>query len=766
MIERSSAPRHITPTAIAAGLGLADRREICGFLAMLEAAGTIEILKGLATAVQDKLRKPAGPVADQVVLTSAGLFKSTTSDEALRHRLWFELCQALDLPAQLPLSSRKTHVDVAAMGHRVAEVLKPSVLAARHAVDDVDAGRIGKFGRKLRRTLPEKWSGPTDGLSFPDIVVSELKSMMNGLIQAERDGSLDPEVAAAIRKGQAVMASAAVTSGGWAAFATVVASSGFAPYIAAAKLSALIPFVGGPALVSLLAVMSNPFTVVAGVAVLGYGAIHGQSTAVRATAAARISVMLAIRGVEDQDDGIASLVTCFRGLHRISHAELAHLRPEQYREMVNRVRHIEQRLATKLPPAVAAAPGNWGQPLQSDGNNSATDAFLAGALTAGDMLYHTAAIDPAVLAAADFSRTLAIENPLELAIHVSAFVTRGAKIGLRGYTAEQLVMARLIDQGHVVELAASSTMPGFDLVVDGNPVQVKCGENLSLLHEHFAKYPDIPVIADIGLAQMAEVSDAPWAHLVTTVDGFDLDYVRTIVDQSLDAASSLADGVLPLYALIVGGSRAAAKAWKGEISVEDLPAWLVLDLSIRGGLATAGQIGGAFVGLLAIGPAGALILGPVAGVAALFGSGKVHGVVDRAIRTEWHANVMAAATDLQQAMTRALIQQINLLIERRLKLPQTRQNMPPELMTWLDRRMLDDVIWAWENMDESQSVTTQRRAMELLIEASTGDRASTEVMLSRAKLKALISTKPTTASSLSRIGGELGGFVQDRFSKR
>lgn len=766
MLNQSPPPAHIVPTAIAAGLGLADRREICGLLAVLEASATMELLKSFATTAQDKLRRTAAPVVDQVVLTTDSLDNSAASTDALRHRLWFELCQALGLPMQLPLSSRKIRSDTMAMGMRAAEVLKPAVIAARQADEDLDTGRLGKFGRRLRRSGPKIWSGQTETVSFPDIVVAELKTMLKSIRQAERDGSLDPEVAAAIRKGQRAISSAAFVGGGWAAFATAVGSAGFAPYVIAAKLSAVIPFVGGPALVSFLAVVTNPVTVVAGIAVLGYGALNGKTAAAREAVAARICVILAVRGLGDQDGGVAALTTSFRSMHRIPASEFTHMRPEQYRELTDRARRIEFRLTTDLPPGVGVAPGVWGLRVAENSHNDAPDAALTAALTAGDMLYHAAAIDPAVLAAADFSRTLVIENPLELAIHISSFATLGAQIGLRGYTAEQLVMVRLVDQGHMVELAAGSTMPGYDLIIDGNPVQVKCGESLSLLQEHFSKYPGIPVIADVDLARMAAATDAPWAHLVTTIDGFDLEYVQGIVARSLDAAETLGDGILPLYALVVGGARAASKAWTGEIHFEDLPSWLVLDLSIRGGLASAGQIGGAFVGLLAIGPAGALILGPVAGAAALLGTGKVHSLMDRAIRTEWHAAVISAAENLRKAIVRSCDRQIDLLIERLLRSRDTGQHLPPELMTWLDRRMVDDVIWAWERVGESQIVTTERHAVGLLIEGATVGTVNVEVMGSRLRLQDLLEEKPSTFTSVSRIGTEIGELVQDRLKKR
>ncbi|MBJ2153954.1 hypothetical protein [Paracoccus sp. IB05] len=56
-------------------------------------------------------------------------------------------------------------------------------------------------------------------------------------------------------------------------------------------------------------------------------------------------------------------------------------------------------------------------------------------------------------------------------------------------------------------LADGTTTPGYDLIVDGVQVQVKSGASTALLEDHFAKYPDIPVIADNALALKAQAMD-------------------------------------------------------------------------------------------------------------------------------------------------------------------------------------------------------------------------------------------------------------------
>ncbi|MGO7259074.1 hypothetical protein ACCT32_36650, partial [Rhizobium brockwellii] len=79
---------------------------------------------------------------------------------------------------------------------------------------------------------------------------------------------------------------------------------------------------------------------------------------------------------------------------------------------------------------------------------------------------------------------------------------------------EQLVAARLTEIGHVVSFPDTSNNPGFDLLVDGMPFQVKCLMSLDGLREHFSKYPDMPVYANSELAEAVIDSRAAWAGKV------------------------------------------------------------------------------------------------------------------------------------------------------------------------------------------------------------------------------------------------------------
>lgn len=96
--------------------------------------------------------------------------------------------------------------------------------------------------------------------------------------------------------------------------------------------------------------MINPMTVLAGSAALGYWAISGKVGAAREVAAARVAILLAVRG-QGAADGADSLLNAFRGLHRMSDAHLAYLDNEQREEIRLKAGSIAETLSMEIPAA-------------------------------------------------------------------------------------------------------------------------------------------------------------------------------------------------------------------------------------------------------------------------------------------------------------------------------------------------------------------------------------------------------------------------------
>lgn len=118
------------PDAIVAGLGLVNRRELCGLLALLETIGSVELARGALDVVQEKLGRQVSGLSERLNGRAEALFADEISDDTIRHMLWMALVQALDVPSVFPLSTRKVTEASAAMAVRAADVLSPMGVVA------------------------------------------------------------------------------------------------------------------------------------------------------------------------------------------------------------------------------------------------------------------------------------------------------------------------------------------------------------------------------------------------------------------------------------------------------------------------------------------------------------------------------------------------------------------------------------------------------------------------------------------------------------
>lgn len=368
------------------------------------------------------------------------------------------------------------------------------------------------------------------------------------------------------------------------------------------------------------------------------------------------------------------------------------------------------------------------------------------------MIWHAAAIDHNVMAAADFSRSEDLGDPMAFACRASDFLTPGAGWSLRGYTAERLVMNQLIADGHDVRLAEAGNTPGLDLIVDGGPVQVKCGAALSNLSEHFRKYPDLPVIADAALAEKAAQSEAPWAHLVTTLPGFEIAAIEEQIARALGHAADLADPDILQFALSAGLLRGGLEVVRGRVPVSDLPAWLLLDSASRGMLTLAGGKAGALIGLVAIGPAGALILGPVIGSAALLGNGALKETAQKHLMAAWLQTSLRAAEDLHHGLVSALERRV-IRIKARNEFFIGRLQISA-LDAWMARRAQDDLIAALEDLSalRTTQLKTEADALRLLFAASDIAPADAKVLGHVRALKEALGQKPGLETAMMDTG--------------
>ncbi len=763
---------NLSPVAILAGIGSLDRRSLCALIAALEKADMVSV-------AAEAIRLPAGKLGIEIrqmaEAASEGADALSTSDQedhALQHRLWRQINDSLNVTDVAPLSSQTARENSAALAVRVSERLSPALRErqkreSQAARDDASPNnglmRVVSGVSERVRSLATR----TDLVPFPDLVREEmLEFFANDDIMARFEEQADADTRAAIGQARKAARTAIASGLGWVGFAGLVANAGFAPYIVAAQLSAWVPLVSGPLLVSFLAVLVNPVTLLAGIGAIAWLGLGRQASVVRSQMAARFCVLLSFQGSAVRSGGLSRFLTDMRRCVDEPPENLPHANKDDLEWWSG----ISEWLPDGLPAAAGIPPAPLDAPLARSAGQGDRDitadgiqAVAVGAVTAGEIFWHAAAIDERVLSAADFSRTEDLGDPLAFAIHARQLSGHGADYALRGYTAEQVVLDHLVSLGHHVAFPETSNMPGYDLLVDGLPVQVKCSESVSLLRDHFERYPDIPVIANAELVEAAAELDMPWSHLVSGLPGLDLASVGDLVDAAFSHAEEITDLDAIGFGLAGGWVRGGYEVWKGMIPVEDLPAWLVIDGVARGGLGAAGAAAGTWVGLVAIGPAGAVILAPALAVSFMLGTPKVRGAMESAVRQEWHARLKVLGSELHGALASALERRMDLLKRRQAEIEARCGCSPHPLARWCIRRGFDDLLGAVETrLALGQAPVDQRQCIELEIVAARAAPADPEVLSARRQLIRHLDACPPLSEA---IGTRLAQLKGTKFSR-
>jgi hypothetical protein len=238
------------------------------------------------------------------------------------------------------------------------------------------------------------------------------------------------------------------------------------------------------------------------------------------------------------------------------------------------------------------------------------------AVTVGDLLYDLARIDPTAVEAIDFARAADLSDIFTLAqtaseVFASSAVEQAGHISqLQGYLAEHLVAASLLrEQGTEVEFAASSSQPGWDLLVNGQPVQMKNLAEPAGIEEHLARYPDIPVMTSVEMAE--KLPDNP---MVLAVDGLRRADVVNTTTSSLDGSADLLDLHIPVITVGIQLARNGCAVARRTTGLSHALANVAVDVGMRAGGAQLGAVAAAAAfGVAGIASGYLAILAPVAG---------------------------------------------------------------------------------------------------------------------------------------------------------
>ncbi|MDN3552895.1 hypothetical protein QWY74_05340 [Halomonas almeriensis] len=644
----SRAQADIAPVDVLAGLGGADRDMLATFLALFDDSQLKRRMAKRAESAYDWLTSktsrqneadapPALPdpdSAEQMREDARELGErqhywrnSEHSDDMLRLLLWVRLREALDLPAELTTTHRGCH----------------------HLADDMVAKLLNTFDSPDQKKSSQRWlqklgrnkDGGHDA-TFSDIVIPILDQLLKEQSDDETPsqrakdpearrqelaealslmGSLNNEQVKRALNGEGVdrindaaVRNTAMLGGSMGALGTAVGASGFAPYLLAAKASAFVPMVSGPGLVSFVAVISNPITIALVSLGGGYLVLNKASDRTNAHVASHIMALLALNGLRSGRQALTNTLRAFALTPHLTHgADATHKRSGH--KTAARYQTAWQRLAGLAdmpdPRPSAEITTLMSRPLEPTTGSEAGNMAAVTGLTLGDMLYNLAAIDPGVVQAADFSRSADIDSSLAFAnlaeqiqeSHPAA--ATGAINQLKGYVAEHAVAAQLIAQGHTVSLPDSASQPGWDLLVDGQPMQVKFHDGLGGLQQHFQFY-DYPVIANTELQGQVP---AEWREHVFFIDGLSNTHVEALTRASLEAGAEVFNPeVIPAPALVTL-TRSMLAYRRGQLSARQTLEQIMLDGSVRIGLAGAGSAAGPFIGTALFGPAGGVVFG-------------------------------------------------------------------------------------------------------------------------------------------------------------
>ena len=708
----------LQPAHVAAGVGGAEREFLAVCLGVFDDANLLKHVQGIPKRVWKRVRLADPKVGASVEKGAKRWRDSDLSDDQLRALLWIRLRRGLRLGTGVTRSVRGVeHLaaglewqgDSASGGaHRMVSKVRDAFRRARRDDDPVEPPpkTLGNLVEPLFQVMLKRALGE-DADAMPEQDQKRLATdIVAGLDEKEKQELLreagETDVQRAIVK-------LAVGGGAHGSFAMAVGTAGFAPYILAAQASAFIPMVSGPALVSLVSVVANPVVVV-GTAV-GFGAYLTRKANERAAAQVALTLiaLLACDGMARSRDALENLVASFGTIPELPEEDFADPKEAtQYREAWTRLQ-ADTWLATPRPRTTLA--GEW------ERTNLDRDSVAIGAASIGDVIYSLAAIDPQVVAAADFSSSATIENSFDFATEllkkaqpswserpgIDLAAREGDNARLKGFTMEQLAATKLVDEGHVVELPDTPNEPGWDLLVDGEQFQVKCLADSSGLREHFEQYPEIPVLANSDLIDERETWPEAWKEKVFFIEGYTNDVVERVVRSSYAEGVGLADSDVPVIALAYVAARNAWKLRKGEVTAGQAMSHLLMEGSARAGLAVVGGIAGASVGFLLLGPAGALVLGNTLPMAAQSGA--------RPLIDGIRARFGQKADEDREARSEALCAAVTKAIDRKLSILRTkyRQVGDGTAGRYVRRRLLDEA----RHLDECQ---------DRLLALSSGDR--------------------------------------------
>jgi hypothetical protein len=293
------------------------------------------------------------------------------------------------------------------------------------------------------------------------------------------------------------------------------------------------------------------------------------------------------------------------------------------------------------------------------GRNGAAEDVAYSGLTLGDFLYDYIRIDPDVVRGVEFARAADVDGVLSFArfadtkADLSGASLDGLHSELQGYVAEQVAAHHLLAQGHDVLFPETPNNPGWDLLVDGHPFQVKCLADSGGVFEHLDRYPKIPVIVNAELGH--QVGD----HAGVYVDpALHHDAVRHATEEALDRGRDVADFEIPWISVGVSGAFNLYYMIRNDTDLIGMLTCTATDTVGRTVGGTAGQFAGAAAGAVLFGPAGAIVVGLIGAMGGAAAGRRMIAKGRELLVAEEEQAVRAAARRVAEAAVEAMPEKV------------------------------------------------------------------------------------------------------------
>lgn len=238
-------------------------------------------------------------------------------------------------------------------------------------------------------------------------------------------------------------------------------------------------------------------------------------------------------------------------------------------------------------------------------------------ISAGEFIYDYVMINPTVVEGLDFARTedlSSLFNLSQFASGIDTSILSGDMAQIQGYVAEQMLAVELQAKGYDVEFPEASNNPGWDILIDGQPFQVKNLADPAGVNEHLERYPDIPVYVNEELATYFEGNPQVYVSSISREE------VLEATTSTLDHADDLLDFEIPWITAGVSSLSNVKRLWSDDVTMNQAILNVASDTTSRVALGAFGQKTGILVGTLLFGPAGGI-------TGAVFGAfvGASHG---------------------------------------------------------------------------------------------------------------------------------------------